>query len=65
MTDTRKYFEKMVIELYCQDMITKEEAKERLIQKEKTDRKKSIERYLDLYLEGHITKEDLIDTLCE
>ena len=62
---SKDYFEQLLIELYCQDMITKEEMKERLIQKEKADRKKSIERYLDLYLEGQITKEDLIDTLSE
>ena len=56
-----KSIEEKIIELYCRDLITKEEAKKHL----EAERRKSIERYLDLYLDGHITKEALIDVLAE
>lgn len=56
-----KTYEERILELYCEDLITKEEAKKHL----EAERRKSIERYLDLYLEGHITKEALIDALSE
>ena len=58
-------YEERILELYCQDMITKEEAKERIAEREKAERRKSIERYLELFLEGHITKDDLLDALNE
>jgi hypothetical protein len=56
-----KSIEERILELYCKDLITEEEVKDRL----KSERKKGIERYLDLFLEGHITREQLIDALCE
>lgn len=65
MTDTRKYFEKMIIDAYCNGDITKEEAKERIAEREKAERRKAIERYLDLYIEDRITKDALLDTLSE
>ena len=58
-------FEQRILELYCQDMITKEEAKERILEREKAQRREAIERYLNLYLEGHITKDELLDALTE
>lgn len=58
-------FEQRILDLYCQDMLTEEEAKERIAEREKAERRKAIERYLNLYLEGHITKEDLIAVLSE
>jgi hypothetical protein len=56
-----KSIEEKIIELYCEDLITKEEAKKHL----EVEHRKAIERYLDLFLEGHITKEDLIAALSE
>jgi threonine synthase len=59
-------FEQRILELYCQGMFTEEEeAKARIIEREKAQRREAIEKYLDLYLEGHITKDDLLDTLTE
>ena len=62
---TGSKYEQMLFELYCQDIITKDELKERFIDRQKAERRKSIERYLDLFLEGHITKEALVDVLAE
>lgn len=56
-----KSIEEKIIELYCKDLITEEEAKKHI----EAEHRKTIERYLDLFLEGQITKEDLIDALCE
>ena len=53
--------EEMLFELYCKDVITKEELAEKL----NLLKKQAIDRYLDLYLEGAITKEDLVAALCE
>ena len=39
--------------------------KERIADRQKEERRKAIERYLELYLEGHISKEQLIDALTE
>ena len=58
-------FEQRILELYCMDMLTEQEAKERIIERKKAQRKEAIERYLDLYLEGHITKDELLDALTE
>ena len=44
---------------------TTEEYKEKIGERAKTERRKAIERYLELYLEGHISKEALIDALTE
>lgn len=56
-----KSIEEKIIELYCKDLITEEEAKKHI----EAEHRKTIERYLNLFLEGQITKEDLIDALCE
>ena len=53
--------EEMLFELYCKDVITKEELDEKL----NLLKRQAIERYVDLYLAGAITKEDLITVLCE
>lgn len=58
-------FEKILLDLYCNEIITKDELKERIAKREKAERRKTIERYLNLYIEGHITKDDLLDTLSE
>ena len=39
--------------------------KESIGERAKAERRKAIERYLELYLEGHIRKEALIDALTE
>lgn len=56
-----KTVEERLFDLYCEDLITENELKERL----EAEHKKSIERYLNLFLEGHITKDDLITVLSE
>jgi hypothetical protein len=47
--------------LYCNGVITEEEMRERL----KADRRESLIRYLDLYLDGRIDLEALIAVLEE
>jgi hypothetical protein len=53
--------ENKLFELYCKGVITEDKLTEKL----KLAKRKAIERYLDLYLEGCITKDDLIDVLSE
>ena len=62
---TNSKYEQMLFELYCQDLITKDELKERFVDRQKAERRKNIERYLNLFLEGQITKDNLLDTLSE
>ena len=62
---TNSKYEQMLFELYCQELITEDELKERFVDRQKAERRKNIERYLNLFLEGHITKDDLLDTLSE
>lgn len=57
--------EKKLFELYCKDIITEDELTEMIAKKIKLEKMKTIERYLDLYLEGCITKYDLLDVLSE
>lgn len=58
-------FEQRILDLYCKDMLTEEEAKKRIAERQKAERRKAVEGYLNLYLEGHITKDELLDTLSE
>jgi hypothetical protein len=65
MADNTKRFEERLLELYVKDIITEDELKERIADRQKAERKKSVQRLVALYLDGRIDEDDLISALTE
>lgn len=65
MADNTKKYEEKLFELYVKDLITEDELKERIADRQKAERKKSVQRLVALYLDGRIDEDDLISALTE
>lgn len=65
MAENKKEYMNKLLELYVKDLITEDEVKERITEREKAERKKSVQRYVALYLNGRIDEDDLISALTE